>query len=138
MQVMLASSEALTLIYQILLPLPFLGKSTFQFTIDGKGFVPELLNSKLEGKIDDLKIKDYNYSNIDIFGDVSDKVFNGTLTVNDENIQMDFIGLVDYSNQLIDFDFSTNISKANIGKLNLTSIKNNTLSGQITTKLRGK
>ena len=31
--------------------LPFLGKSTFQFTIDGKGFVPELLNSKLEGKI---------------------------------------------------------------------------------------
>ena len=117
--------------------LPFLGKSTFQFTIDGKGFVPELLNSKLEGKIDDLKIKDYNYSNIDIFGDVSDKVFNGTLTVNDENIQMDFIGLVDYSNQFIDFDFSTNISKANIGKLNLTSIKNNTLSGQITTKLRG-
>ena len=38
--------------------LPFLGKSTFRFTIDGKGFVPELLNTKLKGKIDDLKIKD--------------------------------------------------------------------------------
>ena len=47
--------------------------------------------------------------------------------MNDENIQMDFIGLVDYSNQFIDFDFSTNISKANIGKLNLTSIENNSL-----------
>ena len=36
--------------------LPFLGKSTFQFTIDGKGFVPELLNSKLKGKIDEVEL----------------------------------------------------------------------------------
>ena len=117
--------------------LPFLGKSSFQFTIDGKGFTAELLDSQLKGKIDELTINKYNYKNINISGDVSDRVFNGNLNVNDENIKMDFIGLIDYSNQLIDFDFSTKISKANIGKLNLTTIENNSLSGNITTKLRG-
>ena len=117
--------------------LPFLGKSTFAFTIDGKGFVPELLNSQLTGEIQELDINNYNYKNIDISGDVSDKVFNGNLNIVDENIEMDFIGLIDYSNELIDFDFSTDIIKANIGKLNLTLIENNSLSGKITTKLRG-
>jgi len=117
--------------------LPFLGKSTFQFSINGKGFVPELLNSKLKGKIEYLKINDYNYTNMDVSGDVSDKVFNGILNLDDENIEMDFIGLIDYSDQLIDFDFSTNIFNANIGKLNLTSNEKNSLSGEITTKLRG-
>ena len=117
--------------------LPFLGKSTFQFSIDGKGFTPELLNSSLEGNIQDLSINNYNYSDINVLGDVSDKIFNGTLNVVDENLEMDFTGLIDYSDELIDFDFSTNIIKANIGMLGLTSAENNTLSGNITTKLRG-
>ena len=117
--------------------IPFLGKSTFQFTIDGRGFVSELLNSSLEGKIDKLNINDYDYKNIIISGDVSDKVFNGRLNINDKNIKMDFAGLIDYSDKFIDFDFSTNISNANIGKLNLTLADDNSLAGTITTKLRG-
>ena len=117
--------------------LPFLGNSDFQFTIDGKGFVPEFLNSKLEGEIQKLTLNNYEYNSIKVFGDVSDKVFNGNLSIIDDDIDMDFIGLIDYSDELIDFDFSTKINKANIGKLNFTFDQDNSLSGIISTKLRG-
>ena len=116
--------------------IPFLGKSNFEFTIDGKGFVPQFLDSNLEGKVKTIIVNGYEYQNIDVFGNVSDKVFNGKINVNDQNINLDFTGLIDYSDELIDFDFSTNIVNANLGKLNL-AVDDNFLSGKINTKLRG-
>ena len=116
--------------------LPFLGKSNFEFTIDGKGFVPQFLDSKLEGKVNSINVNGYEYQNIDVFGNVSDKVFNGKINVNDQNVKLDFTGLIDYSDELIDFDFSTNIVNANMSKINL-AVDDNFLSGKINTKLRG-
>ena len=117
--------------------LPFLGKSNFEFTIDGQGFIPEFLNSQLNGKIQSLEINEYVYNEISVFGNVSDKIFNGELKVNDDNLIMNFTGLIDYSDELIDFDFSTQIIDAKIGNLKITNDLNNFLSGEIKTKLRG-
>ena len=44
--------------------------------------------------------------------------------------------MIDYSDELIDFDFSTNIVNANMSKINL-AVDDNFLSGKINTKLRG-
>ena len=116
--------------------LPFLGKSNFEFTIDGKGFIPQFLDSKLEGKVNSINVNGYEYQNIEYIGNVSDKVFNGKINVNDQNVKLDFTGLIDYSDELIDFDFSTNIVNANMSKINL-AVNDNFLSGKINTKLRG-
>ena len=90
--------------------IPFLGKSNFEFTIDGKGFVPQFLDSNLEGKVKTIIVNGYEYQNIDVFGNVSDKVFNGKINVNDQNVKLDFTGLIDYSDELIDFDFQQILS----------------------------
>ena len=63
------------------------------------------MDSKLEGKVNSINVNGYEYQNIEVFGNVSDKVFNGKINVNDQNVKLDFTGLIDYSDELIDFDF---------------------------------
>ena len=117
--------------------LPFLGFSDFNFNIDGRGFTNEYLNSSLEGNISSVEINNYKYKNINISGNISDKIFDGFLSIDEENINMDFSGSVNYNNDLIDFDFSSSIENANLSELNLSQKINNKLSGNIVTKLRG-
>ena len=100
--------------------MPFLGFSDFNFNIDGRGFTNEYLNSSLEGNISSVEINNYKYKNINISGNISDKIFDGFLSIDEENINMDFSGSVNYNNDLIDFDFSSSIENANLSKLNLS------------------
>ena len=44
--------------------LPFLGKSNFDFSINGRGFTQEFLNTSIEGNIFDVDINDYKYEDI--------------------------------------------------------------------------
>ena len=117
--------------------LPFLGKSNFDFSISGQGFTKELLNTSIEGNIFNLEINDYQYQNIVASGKVNNKIFDGYLKVNDVNLEMDFSGLVNFTNEIFDFDFSTNIKKSNLDYLKLSNLPNTKLSGTIITKLRG-
>ena len=117
--------------------LPFLGKSNFDFSINGRGFTQEFLNTSIEGNIFNVDINEYKYKNIIISGNVNNKVFDGYLSVNDENLEMDFSGLVNFTDDIIDFDFTTNIEKSNLSQLKLSKLKNTSLSGKIDTKLRG-
>jgi len=117
--------------------LPFLGKSNFDFSINGRGFTQEFLNTSIEGNIFNVDINEYKYKNIIISGNVNNKVFDGYLSVNDENLEMDFSGLVNFTDDIIDFDFTTNIEKSNLSQLKISKLKNTSLSGLIVTKLRG-
>ena len=117
--------------------LPFLGKSNFDFSINGRGFTQEFLNTSIEGNIFDVDINDYKYEDIIISGNVNNKIFDGYLSVNDENLEMDFSGLVNFTDDIIDFDFTTNIEKSNLFQLKLSKLTNTSLSGLIVTKLRG-
>ena len=117
--------------------LPFLGKSNFDFSINGQGFTQELLNTSIEGSIFNVEINDYKYQNIVTSGKVNNKIFDGYVKVNDVNLDMDFSGIVNFTDEIIDFDFSTNIKKSNLDYLNLSNLANTKLSGTIITKLRG-
>ena len=117
--------------------LPFLGNSNFDLSIDGRGFTPELLNTSIEGNIFNVEIDEYNYENIVTSGTVNNKIFDGSLYVNDENLEMDFSGLINFNDEIIDFDFTSNIKKSNLYNLKLSKLINTKLSGLIVTKLRG-
>ena len=102
-----------------------------------RGFTKEFLNTSIEGNIFDLDINDYKYEDIIISGNVNNKIFDGYLTVNDENLEMDFSGLVNFTGDILDFDFTTNIEMSNLFQLKLSKLANTSLSGLIVTKLRG-
>ena len=112
-----------------------IGRSNFKFDINGRGFTSEYLDSQITGKIEEISFNNQILKKMEIFGQVKDQVFDGKLTLNDPNLKLDFNGLIDYSNDLIDFDFNSSVKFAKL--LNLGFNDNGILNGDFIVKLRG-
>ncbi len=112
-----------------------IGRSNFKFDINGRGFTSEYLDSQITGNIEDISFNNQILQKLEIFGQIKDQVFDGKLTLNDPNLKLDFNGLIDYSNDLIDFDFNSSIKYANL--FNLGFNDNGVLNGDFIVKLRG-
>ena len=112
-----------------------IGRSNFKFDINGRGFTSEYLDSQVTGKIENISFNNQIFQKLEIFGQVKDQVFDGKLTLNDPNLKLDFNGLIDYSNDLIDFDFNSSVKFANL--FNLGFNDNGVLNGDFVVKLRG-
>lgn len=111
---------------------PLLGKATIDAIIDGEGFTIEELKAKLVGKINSLDFNDYNYKNVAIEGNIAKQVFNGKLNVQDDNIDFDFIGKIDFNTKLPTLDFITTLNRADLGALHFVKTNKKTnLSTQV-------
>src|SRR5690606_6187990 len=64
---------------------PTIKETTFDLDVDGKGFTLENLKTGIKGHIATLIYNNYNYENIDISGQLGNKIFNGIVVSNDEN-----------------------------------------------------
>ncbi|MFL2591726.1 MAG: translocation/assembly module TamB domain-containing protein [Flavobacteriaceae bacterium] len=118
--------------------LPFELQSDFNFDINGQGFDEENLKSSVVGQMNNVAINSYSYKKIIINGDVSDKLFTGSLIVDDDNLNLNFDGLINYSNDLVEYDFNTNIKKANLSEINLSKVEGQSVFGNIGAKLIGE
>ncbi len=118
--------------------LPFELQSDFNFNINGKGFDEENLKSSVVGQMNNVAINSYSYKKIIINGDVSDKLFTGSLIVDDDNLNLNFDGLINYSNDLVKYDFNTNIKKANLSEINFSKVEGQSILGNINAKLIGE
>ena len=103
-----------------------LGEITADLAFDGSGFSQETLNTGIDGTITSFYFEGYDYQNINISGMLKNPLFNGGLTVNDPNLKMDFVGLVDVSNDFNQYDFEANVEYAELNKLNF--IKRDSIS----------
>ncbi|HPI80443.1 MAG TPA: hypothetical protein PLM35_07900, partial [Cyclobacteriaceae bacterium] len=65
--------------------------------IDGKGFTEETADFLLDGKIQRIKIKDYDYKNITTNARFKSQFFNGRLTIDDPNLKFKVDGSIDFS-----------------------------------------
>jgi hypothetical protein len=100
---------------------PNFGQITSDFVLHGKGFTLEKLQSNITGTCAIFEVNKYVYKNLNIEGFVENKIFNGSLAVSDENLKMDFKGLVNFSEDENVYDFSADIQNANLNELNLVS-----------------
>lgn len=100
---------------------PLAKNTSLNLDVDGKGFTVENLSTKVKGKVFLLDYNKYTYENIAISGDLGNKVFNGVLKADDPNLQLDFNGLLDFSEELKKFDFSANVGFANLKVLNFVT-----------------
>ena len=97
---------------------PKIGKVSLNVDVDGKGFTLDNLNTLVKGDIYGLNYNDYYYSNIDINGTVKNKIFNGDLIAKDDNLDFAFTGLVNFSENENNYDFTANVNHANLNALN--------------------
>ncbi len=104
-----------------------LGRVTFSLNVEGSGLKFDNINAQLEGNIGQLEYKKYSYKNLAVNGEIAKKLFNGSLTVQEENVDLSFNGSIDYRNKLPEFNFNAEINTARLDVLNLFKTKDNTI-----------
>jgi hypothetical protein len=100
---------------------PLAKNTSLNLDVDGKGFTVENLRTDVKGEVFLLDYNGYTYENINISGDLGNKIYNGILKADDPNLQLDFNGLVDFSQELKKFDFQANVGYANLKVLNFVT-----------------
>lgn len=95
-----------------------LGKVSLYADVDGKE-ENRTISAQLSGMISSLAFKKYEYHNIHLEGTLSGNAYDGNINIDDPNLRMNFLGRLDFSQKIPEFDFTANIPKANPYKLNL-------------------
>ncbi|HNW56826.1 MAG TPA: translocation/assembly module TamB domain-containing protein [Bacteroidales bacterium] len=96
-----------------------LGKISMQANIDGYANSLKKFSVNLSGNVDSVEIKQYEYRNITLKGIFTEKTWDGSININDKNISMDLLGMLNFKEDLPEFDFTLNVAKANLHKLNI-------------------
>lgn len=87
-----------------------LGSIDFNMDIEGTN-QNGIIEATVSGIIDTLCFYEYDYSNIRLSGLFKDRTFNGSLNINDPNIEMQFDGNLDFGNTNPAFDFTLDVPK---------------------------
>ena len=95
-----------------------LGNISMRADVDGYAFSFRKYNGRLTGRIDSIEINKYKYRNISLNGNFSEKTWDGTVNISEDNIKMDILGLFNFKEKLPEFDFTLNLAKADLHKLN--------------------
>jgi hypothetical protein len=96
-----------------------LGILSMNARVNGMHFDLNQLNATVQGNISRLDFRNYPYSQIEISAHLSRKLFKGSLNVNDEHIDFDFSGSIDFTGKIPVMDFSADLNHANLTALHL-------------------
>lgn len=96
-----------------------LGKVTFDARLRGSGFTLEKIRANLDGNIASVTLNNYTYTNVGVNGQFSKSEFTGKLAVNDQNIDLDFNGSINFGSRLPVFDFTAELKNANLAGLKI-------------------
>lgn len=96
-----------------------LGRLSMEANVDGYATSSDKVSGSLTGKIDSIEVNRYIYRNISLKGIFTENTWDGSIKISDRNIKMDMLGLLDFSRDLPEFDFTLNLSDANLYKLNV-------------------
>lgn len=88
-------------------------------SFSGNGLTLATLNAKVEATITDAEINNYNYNNVTINGTVSDKFFEGNLSVADTNANFEFSGKIDLNSEIHKYDFYADVKNIDLYTLHL-------------------
>lgn len=96
-----------------------LGRITASLNIKGRGTEINSLSEKLNGEINYIDFNNYRYRNVKIDGTFDKKYFDGSLKINDKNVQLVFDGGVNLNPKLPVFNFKATIKNAKLRALKL-------------------
>ncbi len=87
---------------------------------NGSGLQLDDINADLLAEVNSFTFKDYTYQFLNIGGKFDKRKFDGQLSISDDNIDMEFNGLVDFNDTIPTFDFSALVRTLKLKELNLT------------------
>ncbi len=103
-----------------LLDVPQLSTVSLSAKVNGAGFNFKTLNATVDADVQKITLYDYSYTNIQTKGEMNRKFFNGSLNVNDPNLDMDFAGTIDFNTPVPVFRFDADIRHSNLKAMRLT------------------
>ena len=95
------------------------GKMSINSNIDGWASSMKSFSVNLTGMIDSIDISNYTYKNIALNGLFTDKTWNGSINIDDENLKMDVLGLLSFEQELPEFNLTWNLETVNLFNINL-------------------
>ena len=96
-----------------------LGRITSELYVKGKGAEVKELTEQLNGNVTYIDFNGYRYRNVKIDGTFDKKYFDGSLKINDKNVQLVFDGGVNLNPKLPVFNFKASIKNARLKTLKL-------------------
>lgn len=96
------------------------GRVTMQGNIRGSGLTFQTAGFDLNGRIDRIDIRDYEYRNIQTNARFASQFFNGFLSIDDPNLKFTTEGSIDLRNNINEIRITSTIDTANFHLLNLT------------------
>ncbi|MCS6917507.1 MAG: translocation/assembly module TamB domain-containing protein [Chitinophagales bacterium] len=94
-----------------------LGTVAMNVQLKGSGLDLATVQARMTGRVDQLEFNGYSYSAISIDGLLNQRKFDGTLLVDDPNLQLDFSGLINLSDTLPAYRFTAQLKQANLDQL---------------------
>ncbi len=115
-----------------------LGKLSIQANVDGYASSLKKFAGNLSGKIDSIEINNYNYRSIALNGFFTEKTWDGSINIEDKNIKLDLMGMFNFSEALPEFNFTMNLTEADLYRLNIDKADTtSSLSLLLTSNFRG-
>lgn len=113
-----------------------IGKVSGDINVKGSGFNFNTLYAEVKGHLKQIELKNYNYQDITASGTVDKKEFDGSLKINDPNIQSSLDGKIKLNKQTPAFAFDAVVTKLNLKNLGITR-QDLRFAGNISTDFTG-
>ncbi|MBG0858861.1 MAG: translocation/assembly module TamB domain-containing protein [Bacteroidales bacterium] len=95
------------------------GNISMTSDIDGYSYALKNFSGNLTGKIDSIEFNNYKYRNIELSGLFNEDTWDGSIEMTDDNIKLELLGMLNFSREMPEFDFTMNLAEADLHKLNL-------------------
>ena len=96
------------------------GNIAFYFNTTGSRKMNSPFQGVIDANVSEFSLYGYEYHDIRFNGDYDGNGFNGKLKIEDENINANFNGLIDMTQELPVFDFELVVKETNLHALHLT------------------
>jgi hypothetical protein len=114
-----------------------LGKITFSSHVEeGRGLNLGTAQARLRATVDSLRFKGYDYKNATFEGQLASNLLDGDLQIEDQNINLTFLGKMNFSDSVPALDFKANIEHLALKPLNI-SPKDLRFSGAVDLSVKG-
>lgn len=110
---------------------PLLGGMQADLSLDGRGFRPQSMRTRMDGAITQFEYRDYQYDSLSIHGNIARGAFAGKLDLRDPNVDFKFQGKASFGSDTSTYDFQARLDTAQLYALNLSSDSLAELSAQM-------